>query len=50
VRLLERSSVLVHPGAFFNFATEGFLVLSLIAPTTEFEKGSRLLKEFLVMV
>jgi aspartate/methionine/tyrosine aminotransferase len=48
VALLERSSVLVHPGTFYNFASDGFLVLSLLAPTTEFEQGASLLKEFLI--
>jgi len=48
VSLLERNSVLIHPGTFYNFPSEGFLVLSLIAPTSEFEQGARLLKDFLV--
>jgi len=47
VSLLERSSVLVHPGAFYNFAAEGFLVLSLIAPMPEFERGVCLLNDLL---
>ncbi len=47
VSLLERSSVLVHPGTFYNFASDGFLVLSLIAPTVAFEQGVRLLKDSL---
>jgi alanine-synthesizing transaminase len=47
VSLLERSSVLVHPGAFYNFPSDGFLVLSLIPPASEFEQGARLLKDFL---
>ena len=47
VALLERSSVLVHPGAFYNFPSEGFLVLSLIALTSEFEQGLHLLRDFL---
>jgi alanine-synthesizing transaminase len=48
VSLLERSSVLVHPGSFYNFPSEGFLVLSLIATTSEFEHGVGLLKDFLI--
>jgi alanine-synthesizing transaminase len=48
VSLLERSSVLVHPGSFYNFPSDGILVLSLIAPPSEFEQGAGLLKEFLV--
>ena len=39
VALLERSSVLVHPGHFFNFSREGFLVLSLITPSEQFQEG-----------
>ena len=47
VALLERHSVLVHPGHFFNFSREGYLVLSLITPEQEFRKGvKRLLKYF----
>jgi hypothetical protein len=38
--------VLVHPGHFFNFSREGFLVLSLIAPEREFQEGIRRLKIF----
>ena len=48
VALLERSSVLIHPGTFYNFPSEGFLILSLIAPPPEFDQGARLLKDFLV--
>ena len=45
VGLLERFSVLVHPGHFFNFSREGFLVLSLITPEDKFKEGVlRLLK------
>jgi hypothetical protein len=46
VDLLERCSVLVHPGHFFNFAREGFLVLSLIAPEADFQEGVRRLASF----
>ena len=47
VALVERSSVLVHPGHFFNFAQEGFLVVSLITPEEQFREGvSRLRKVF----
>jgi aspartate/methionine/tyrosine aminotransferase len=46
VALLERHSVLVHPGHFFNFAREGFLVLSLIAPQNEFQEGVLRLSKF----
>jgi aspartate/methionine/tyrosine aminotransferase len=46
VELLERSSVLLHPGHFFNFARDGFLVASLITPETEFQEGILRLKQF----
>ncbi|HEX4643425.1 MAG TPA: pyridoxal phosphate-dependent aminotransferase [Candidatus Acidoferrales bacterium] len=46
VALLERHSVLVHPGHFFNFSREGFLVLSLITPEGEFQEGLRRLQKF----
>jgi aspartate/methionine/tyrosine aminotransferase len=39
VRLLDRCSVLLHPGHFFNFSQDGFLVVSLIAPESEFREG-----------
>jgi alanine-synthesizing transaminase len=43
VGLLERAGVLVHPGYFFDFPSEGFLVLSLLPAPAEFEEGLRLL-------
>jgi alanine-synthesizing transaminase len=45
-KLLERCSVLVHPGKFFNFAQNGFLVLSLISPEKDFQEGCRRLQQF----
>jgi alanine-synthesizing transaminase len=46
VALLERCSVLVHPGHFFNFSRDGFLVLSLITPEQQFQEGVRRLRKF----
>jgi alanine-synthesizing transaminase len=46
VELLERSSVLLHPGHFFNFAQDGFLVASLITPANDFQEGVRRLTNF----
>jgi len=44
IELLTRKSVLVHPGHFYDFPTDGFLVLSLITPEPTFDEGiSRLL-------
>jgi aspartate/methionine/tyrosine aminotransferase len=37
--LLERDNVLVHPGYFFDFPNEGFLILSLLPPPEIFREG-----------
>jgi alanine-synthesizing transaminase len=39
IELLQRSGVLVHPGHFYDFSSDGYLVLSLIAATEEFRNG-----------
>jgi alanine-synthesizing transaminase len=39
VELLRRSDVLVHPGHFYDFSSDGYLVLSLITCEEEFRKG-----------
>lgn len=39
LELLERYSVFVHPGHFFDFQREGCLVVSLITPAGEFAAG-----------
>jgi hypothetical protein len=39
IELLESDGVLVHPGYFFDFAHESFLVVSLLAPEPEFADG-----------
>ena len=41
IEFLTREDVYVHPGHFFDFATEGYLVLSLIAQEEEFAEGIR---------
>jgi hypothetical protein len=33
--------VYVHPGHFYDFASEGFLVVSLIVPEQTFAEGIR---------
>ena len=45
IRLLEERSVLVHPGHFYDFPGEGFLIVSLLAPAQEFREGIRRLAE-----
>ena len=39
IELLREQSVLVHPGHFYDFATDGYLVLSLITPNGVFRQG-----------
>ena len=38
-RLLEERDVLVHPGYFFDFPAEAYLVLSLLPPPADFNEG-----------
>jgi len=39
IELLREKSVLVHPGHFYDFPSDGYLVLSLITPQREFADG-----------
>jgi alanine-synthesizing transaminase len=39
IDLLRQRSLLVHPGHFYDFAGEGYLVLSLITPPEVFAEG-----------
>lgn len=41
IDLLEAAGVVVHPGFFFDFPHESFLVVSLLAPTAVFTDGVR---------
>lgn len=41
IELLTKEEVYVHPGHFFDFATDGYLVVSLIAREDEFTEGIR---------
>jgi alanine-synthesizing transaminase len=46
IELLRGKSVLVHPGHFYDFPSDGYLVLSLITRASEFEQGvNRALEE-----
>ena len=46
IKLLERCGVLVHPGHFFDFPRDGYLVVSLIMCEAEFQEGARRLHDF----
>ena len=39
IELLEQYSLIVHPGHFYDFPGEGYLVVSLITPAEMFAKG-----------
>lgn len=39
VALIEQRGVLVHPGYFFDFPTEAYLVVSLLTPPEVFDEG-----------
>jgi aspartate/methionine/tyrosine aminotransferase len=49
VDLLRRKSVLVHPGHFYDFPSDAYLVLSLITPEDEFADGIGRLLELLIV-
>jgi alanine-synthesizing transaminase len=47
IELLTEDQVLVHPGYFFDFASESFLVVSLLPEPALFLEGvSRMLGRF----
>jgi alanine-synthesizing transaminase len=47
LRLLQDDGVAVHPGYFFDFPRESFLVVSLLPPAAAFAEGTgRLLRHF----
>jgi alanine-synthesizing transaminase len=39
VRLIEQQSVAVHPGHFYDFPDDGYLVISLLPPRDSFAEG-----------
>jgi alanine-synthesizing transaminase len=47
IEIIRQASVLVHPGHFYDFASDGYLILSLITPPLDFQEGGRRLLELL---
>jgi alanine-synthesizing transaminase len=43
VELLKTKNIYVHPGHFYDFPTDGYLIVSLIMPEQGFAEGIRLL-------
>jgi len=39
VRLIEQHGVVVHPGYFFDFESDGYIVISLLTPPDVFDAG-----------
>jgi aspartate/methionine/tyrosine aminotransferase len=47
IDLVENHGVLAHPGFFFDFPREAFLVVSLLVPEPHFSRAAeRLLRHF----
>jgi alanine-synthesizing transaminase len=47
IELLNTRRIYVHPGHFYDFPTDGYLIVSLITPAEEFDEGvKRLLSVF----
>jgi aspartate/methionine/tyrosine aminotransferase len=47
VRLIEQHGVAVHPGYFFDFDSDGYIVVSLLTAADQFDEGVRRLFEAL---
>jgi alanine-synthesizing transaminase len=47
IEILRRLSVLVHPGHFYDFSGDGHLIVSLITPPRDFQKGIAQVLKFL---
>jgi len=47
IELVREKSVLVHPGHFYDFPSDGYLVLSLITVPDDFTAGIERLLEFM---
>jgi aspartate/methionine/tyrosine aminotransferase len=47
IDILRKGAVLVHPGHFYDFPRDGYLVVSLITPTEDFGQGIGRLLELL---
>jgi hypothetical protein len=39
--------VLVHPGHFYDFSSDGYLIVSLLTPPADFQEGTKRMLEVL---
>ena len=46
IALLENEGVLVHPGHFYDFPSDGYMVISLITPQPDFRDGIKGMMSF----
>jgi len=47
IEILRKLSVLVHPGHFYDFPSDGYLIVSLITPPQNFRHGMAQVLELL---
>jgi alanine-synthesizing transaminase len=47
IDLLRQASVLVHPGHFYDFSSDGYLIVSLLTPPADFQEGTKRMLEVL---
>ncbi|PYY19037.1 MAG: pyridoxal phosphate-dependent aminotransferase [Acidobacteria bacterium] len=47
IELIQRFGVIVHPGHFYDFPQDGYIVVSLITPDEEFREGANVVIGFL---
>jgi len=47
IEIMQKAHVLVHPGHFYDFPSDGYLVVSTITPTRQFQEGVAALLELL---
>ncbi len=47
IDILQQTSVLVHPGHFYDFPSDGYLIVSLLTPPGEFREGTTRMLDFL---
>lgn len=47
IAIMKNLSVLVHPGHFYDFASDGYLIVSLITEPKEFSEGIKRVLDFL---
>ncbi len=47
IEIMQRAHVLVHPGHFYDFPADGYLIVSLISPAESFREGVKGIVKYL---